>query len=277
MTTEFARELATRHGAYAHAFPPIPRVRAFLDELLGLLLPHFAEEGRYGSAEEIAAGFVRLRRVLAQLLAPLASRTPTRVEEVIERLFEDLAEIHARLLEDAEAIFAGDPAAESIDEVIAAYPGFFAIATYRIAHCLYLQGVPVMPRLLSEYAHERTGVDIHPGATIGNSFFIDHATGIVIGETAVIGDHVKVYQGVTLGALSVSKEMRATRRHPTIGNRVVIYSNATILGGDTHIGDDTIIGGNAWITRDVPPRSVVYNRAEVRVRNLSDDEDSEPF
>jgi serine O-acetyltransferase len=168
---------------------------------------------------------------------------------------------------DAEAIEEGDPAAESVEEVVSAYPGFHAIAIYRIAHEFYALEVPIFPRLLSELAHQRTGIDIHPGATIGRSFFIDHGTGIVIGETSVIGERVKIYQGVTLGALSVEKSLSASKRHPTIENGVVIYSNATILGGETVIGHDSVIGGNVWLTESVLPYSVVYNRSEIRVRN----------
>ena len=168
---------------------------------------------------------------------------------------------------DAEAILKGDPAAESVDEVVSAYPGFAAIAIYRIAHEFYELSVPIFPRILSEVAHQRTGIDIHPGATIGQSFFIDHGTGIVVGETTVIGEHVKLYQGVTLGALSVDKSLSSSKRHPTIEDNVVIYSNATILGGGTIIGHDSVIGGNVWLTQSVPPFSVVFNKSEVKVRN----------
>jgi serine O-acetyltransferase len=168
---------------------------------------------------------------------------------------------------DAEAIFAGDPAAESVEEVVAAYPGFLAIAMYRIAHELHRHGAPLLPRLLTEVAHTRTGIDIHPGAKIGQSFCIDHGTGIVIGETAVIGNHVKIYQGVTLGAPSVKKSSAGIKRHPTIEDRVVIYANATILGGDTVVGHDSVIGGNVWLPNTVPPFSFVHQTSQVRVRS----------
>ena len=157
---------------------------------------------------------------------------------------------------------AGDPAAESRDEVVVAYPGFLAIAIYRIAHALHLLGVPLLPRLLAEVAHTRTGHRHPPGRhASAASFCIDHGTGIVIGETAVIGDDVKLYQGVTLGALSVRKSAAGTKRHPTIEDRVVIYANATVLGGDTVVGHDCVIGGNVWLTNSVPPNSLVYHRA----------------
>ena len=167
------------------------------------------------------------------------------------------------MLLDAQAIYDGDPAAHSIDEVILAYPGFFATAVYRLAHQLQGCEVPLVPRVLTETAHRDTGIDIHPAARIGSSFAIDHGTGIVIGETAVLGARVKLYQGVTLGALSVDKHMARTKRHPTIGDDVVIYANATILGGETVIGDGSRIGGNVWLTRSVPAKSVVTPTARV--------------
>jgi serine O-acetyltransferase len=182
-----------------------------------------------------------------------------------------------RSLEDAQAILAGDPAAESTDEVIAAYPGFLAIAAHRLAHAAHGLDVPIVPRLMAELAHSRSGIDIHPAATIGRSFCIDHGTGIVIGETAVIGEKVKLYQGVTLGALSVSKDKAGTKRHPTIGDRVIIYANATVLGGDTTIGSDSIIGGNVFLTSSVPRGSLVYQTPDYRVRRQRGDLDDADF
>jgi serine O-acetyltransferase len=168
---------------------------------------------------------------------------------------------------DADAFFRYDPAAVSIAEVLAAYPGFRAIAVYRIAHQLHEQGVPLLPRLLSEYAHSQTGIDIHPAARIGRAFFIDHGTGVVIGATTVIGDEVRIYQGVTLGALQVDKSLAAVKRHPTIEDNCVIYANSTILGGNTVIGHDSIIGGNTWITAAVPPHSVVLHQPRSSMRS----------
>ncbi|KPM33497.1 Serine O-acetyltransferase [Croceitalea dokdonensis DOKDO 023] len=171
---------------------------------------------------------------------------------------------------DAEAILNCDPASLSIQEVYMAYPGFYAIAIYRLAHVFYKKGFPMVPRLMTEYAHRQTGVDINPGATIGKSFFIDHATGVVIGETAIIKDHVKIYQGVTLGALFVAKSLKETKRHPTIESNVTIYANATILGGDTIIGKNCIIGGNAWITKSVPANSKVFHVPEIKIKTTPD-------
>ena len=179
---------------------------------------------------------------------------------------ESLPKILESLNLDAEAIMECDPASMSIEEVYLAYPGFYAIAIYRLSHELYKAGFPLVPRLMTEYAHSRTGVDINPGAHIGKSFFIDHATGVVIGESAIIKDNVKIYQGVTLGALYVAKDLKQTKRHPTIENNVTIYANATILGGETVIGANSIIGGNAWITQSVPPNSKVFHTPEIKIK-----------
>jgi len=182
---------------------------------------------------------------------------------------EKLPVILEKLNLDAEAIRDCDPASLSIEEVYMAYPGFYAIAIYRLAHELYEAGFPLLPRLMTEYAHRQTGVDINPGAQIGDYFFIDHATGVVIGETAVIKDHVKVYQGVTLGALYVEKSLQNIKRHPTIESNVTIYANATILGGETVIGENSVIGGNAWITSSVPANSTVYHTPEIKIKTAT--------
>jgi serine O-acetyltransferase len=179
-----------------------------------------------------------------------------RAQVVVKELLEKIPEIRSLLSGDIEAAYNGDPAAVSAEEVILSYPCVLAITTYRIAHELYLRGVPLIPRIMSEYIHSQTGIDIHPGAKIGKNFFIDHGTGVVIGETAEIGDNVKIYQGVTLGALSFPKDekgrlIRGRKRHPTVGNNVVIYSGATLLGADAVVGDDVVIGGNVWITSRV--------------------------
>ena len=183
---------------------------------------------------------------------------------------EQLPRIRELLMKDVEALYEGDPAAESREEVMICYPGFYAISIYRLAHELQKLQTPLIPRIMTEFAHEKTGIDIHPGATIGEYFFIDHGTGIVIGETTTIGDHVKLYQGVTLGARSFELDengnpVKKSKRHPDIGNHVVIYANATILGGDTVIGDRCVIGGNTWLTHSVPAGSTVaYTATEDR-------------
>jgi len=177
---------------------------------------------------------------------------------VADEFFEELPNIRITLCKDLEAAVRGDPAAMSADEVILSYPGFQAIVVHRIAHFFYSRQVPLIPRMMSEVIHRRTGIDIHPGAQIGESFFIDHGTGVVFGETTVIGKNVKIYQGVTLGALSVKKTESGKKRHPTIEDDVTIYANATILGGETVIGQGSIIGGSVWITQSVPPNSKIY-------------------
>ncbi|HKM59500.1 MAG TPA: serine O-acetyltransferase EpsC [Candidatus Bathyarchaeia archaeon] len=180
----------------------------------------------------------------------------SRAQIVVKELLEKLPEIRSMLSGDIQGAYKGDPAAVSTDEVILSYPCVLAITTYRIAHVLYLDGVPLIPRIMSEHIHSLTGIDIHPGARIGKNFFIDHGTGVVIGETTEIGDNVKLYQGVTLGALSFAKDeegniIKGRKRHPTIGNNVVIYSGATILGPNAVVGDDVVIGGNEWVTSPI--------------------------
>ncbi|MBO4418753.1 MAG: serine acetyltransferase [Oscillospiraceae bacterium] len=185
-----------------------------------------------------------------------------------EALLLELPEVRRQLGTDLEAAYRGDPAAASPDEILLCYPAFQAIATYRLAHILYRQRVPLLPRIMSEYAHRRTGIDIHPGAVIGDYFFIDHGTGVVIGETSTIGRDVKLYQHVTIGAKSFEvgpdgSLVKGIKRHPDIGDRVVIYAGATILGGDTRIGDDCTIGGSVWLTHSVPAGTLVLARPAV--------------
>lgn len=182
-----------------------------------------------------------------------------RAEQITRSFIEQIPQIREMLSYDVQAAFEGDPAAKSPSEIIITYPGFFAITIYRVAHQLHLLGVPMLPRVMTEYAHSLTGIDIHPGATIGEYFFIDHGTGIVIGETTEIGDHVKIYQGVTLGALSTRKgqELKNSKRHPTINDNVTIYSGATILGGNTVIGEGATIGGNAFIVTSIPAKAKI--------------------
>jgi serine O-acetyltransferase len=181
-------------------------------------------------------------------------------ELIVDDFFDELPRIRSLLALDMEAAFRGDPAAKSAEEVIVSYPGFYAITVHRLAHFFWERQIPLIPRMMSEVVHGRTGIDIHPGATIGESFFIDHGTGVVIGETTVIGKNVKLYQGVTLGALSVRKEEADKKRHPTIEDDVTIYAGATILGGKSVIGHGSTIGGNVWITGSVPPNTLVYNK-----------------
>jgi serine O-acetyltransferase len=196
----------------------------------------------------------------------------SQAQVVVKELLEKIPEIRQMLSGDVEAAYNGDPAAVSAEEVILSYPCILAVTTYRIAHELYLRGVPLIPRIMSEHVHSLTGIDIHPGARIGKNFFIDHGTGVVIGETSEIGDKVKIYQGVTLGALSFPKDekgqiIKGRKRHPTIGNNVIIYSGATLLGADAVIGDNVVIGGNVWITSPVPSNTrITITQPEQNIR-----------
>lgn len=214
---------------------------------------------------------------LQSQLPVLLTGLTAKKEEVTKRFLESLDEIKELLLKDAGFILDSDPAAKELIEVIAIYPGFYAIFCYRIAHLLAQLSVSLLPRMITEYAHRITGIDIHPLATIGSPFSIDHGTGIVIGETTHIGNHVKLYQGVTLGALSVDKNKASKKRHPTIGDNVILYAGCTILGGETVVGRNSIIGGNVWLTESILPFSVVYHKSEIIVRNKPDFQDPVNF
>lgn len=255
--------LADRFAAHATAAKlPSPRLaEEWLDGLLEFLFPEFSTV-RFVNERAFKLHFETTNLKLYGILDTLADRLPGAAGAIHDDFREDLPNIYASLVEDAEAILAGDPAATDRSMVVSTYPGFYALAVHRIAHQLCQLGVPLLPRMLSEIAHRQTGIEIHPAARIGRRFCIDHGTGIVVGETVEIGNDVKMYQGVTLGALSVRKDMARTKRHPTIEDGVVIYAGATILGGDTVIGAGSIIGGNTWIVRSVAPGSRIYYRAE---------------
>lgn len=214
-----------------------------------------------------------LQQQLQQLLNAVDKTTVAQHNETIESYFCELCGIKDLLLKDAQLILDFDPASSSLEEVILSYPGFQAITVHRLAHQLYSLKVPILPRMMSEWAHSQTGIDINPGATIGCPFFIDHGTGVVIGETALIGNNVKIYQGVTLGALAVRKEDAKRKRHPTVQDNVVIYAGSTILGGSTVIGHDSIIGGNTWLTQSVPSHSIVYHKHQMVIKDSKDFEE----
>lgn len=246
-------------------YPSKGKVEKFLNQLTNLLFP--VRRDVKISSNEIEKEWNQLKQLLGEILSLLKSYSRESTDELVTDYFKLIPDIYDKLNEDAKAIFEFDPAAHSVEEIIIAYPGFQAIMTYRLAHPLYKLGIPILPRMLSEFAHTITGIDIHPGARIGKSFFIDHGTGIVIGETTIIGDNVKIYQGVTLGALNGRKEEAKIKRHPTIEDNVIVYSGTTILGGNTIIGHDSIVGGNVWLTKSIEPYSVVNNHSEIRVRN----------
>lgn len=252
-----ADRLRQQHARYPQQSGlSLGKIGVLLKETMAVMFPHYARaeednltlEGRLGKLEET---FYTLVDQLCEGKDVGCARL------LVRKFLADLPSISDYAYKDAQALVDGDPAAHSIEEVVLAYPGFFAVVAYRIAHKLYQREVPLLPRLFTEYAHQRTGIDIHPGAQIGHSFFIDHGTGVVVGETSVIGNNVKLYQGVTLGGLRVDRALRKTKRHPTIEDNVVIYASATILGGETVIGKNSVIGGNVWITRSVPAWSRV--------------------
>ncbi|MDA8195084.1 MAG: serine acetyltransferase [Thermaerobacter sp.] len=227
-------------------------------ELLGVVIWDLAHQIHHVTAHDCAN-------------AATACQELTRALDSATRLSQQLPAIQTTLWSDAQATFDGDPAARDVSEIIATYPGFYATMVYRLAHTLFQAGVPLLPRIMTELAHSQTGIDIHPGATIGSSFFIDHGTGVVIGETCLIGDRVTLYQGVTLGALNFPHDqdgqiIRGQKRHPTIGDDVVIYSGATILGGDTVIGQGSVVGGNVWLTQSIPAYSKVTNQPTIEMR-----------
>lgn len=242
---------------------PSPKViQQFFEELLGLLFPEYALQ-KAKSQEEVAARLILLREQLGSILSRNKHLHQGEGNELAREFFEKLERVFDWVHQDVDAMYEGDPAAKSKTEILRSYPGFYAISAYRIANLLHQLGIKLIPRMITEIAHSRTGVDIHPGARIGQYFCIDHGTGVVIGETTVIGNHVKIYQGVTLGALSVDKADADTKRHPTIEDGVVIYAGATILGGKTVIGENSVIGGNVWLTKSVPANSKVYYQTQI--------------
>jgi serine O-acetyltransferase len=256
--------------AAAEGLPDRADVVEWVERIKRLVL---MEQDRSVLRSELPHLMHRLHRLMERLVLPDGCSR----EHVIEQLLDRLPGIRSRLSEDVEAAYEGDPAAKSYAEIVVAYPSIRAIAVYRVAHELHQLGVPILPRMMTEYAHDRTGIDIHPGATIGRRFFIDHGTGVVIGETAIIGDNVRLYQGVTLGAKSPrhGETLRGLKRHPTIEDDVTIYAGATILGGETTIGQGTVIGGNVWLIESVAPQSTVIAEPAshlVRQRRTADDE-----
>lgn len=288
------------HGDIDHLagkdLPSKQSVIEVLEDLLKVLFPGYPGKDDVKNAD--VRTFLRhtLRTIYARLVDEIdkslkyacrkLEKCPTdacrrQAQQLGQELLEKIPRLRSVLMGDINAAYAGDPAAKSTDEVILSYPCVLAIATYRLAHELYRKGVPFIPRIMSEHAHSKTGIDIHPGAKIGRNFFIDHGTGVVIGETAEIGDNVKIYQGVTLGALSFLRDengaiIKGKKRHPTVGNHVIIYSGATILGGKTVIGDNVIVGGNVWLTSSVPPGTkVTIVPSEQRTQEIRVDSNGE--
>lgn len=263
MNTKFFEHLLSRQQQ-KEIVPANNIIASWALSLIGLLYPELSISS-YALTSEIEEEFNSMEINLVKILRATRACESCNNEEIAKEFFQNIPSLYKVLNTDIHALITGDPAARIEFEVIRAYPGFYALCFYRIAHELLKLEVPLLPRILTEHAHSKTGIDIHPGAIIGDHFFIDHGTGIVIGETAEIGNHVKLYQGVTLGAMSVDKSLGFKKRHPTVQDHVVIYSGATILGGETVIGHHSVIGGNVWLTKSIPPGSLVYHKPEITV------------
>ena len=257
-----------------------------IGKLLRIVYPGFSRDKNYRIynahhnlsmlIEDVMYNLIKQVTIVLREKLPEAEAT-ARAEQISLEFFRAIPGLRAVIQTDVEAFYDGDPAAYSTDEIVFCYPGIYAVTIYRLAHVLYTMGVPMLPRIMTEHAHSVTGIDINPGASIGNYFFIDHGTGIVIGETTVIGDHVKIYQGVTLGALTTrgGQSLRGKRRHPTIEDNVTIYAGASILGGTTVIGHDSVIGSNVFITHSIPPSTTVSVKSqELQIRSRAK---TEPF
>ncbi|WP_428327436.1 serine O-acetyltransferase EpsC [Mucilaginibacter sp.] len=269
MNEQFYRQIFDKHHN-VEAVPSNDEITAWALQLIRLLFPEQSKQ-IFADVAQLQDEFLRLQNELALIMNATKACEDCDIEQLAKAFFGEIPRLYQVLNTDIQAIFNGDPAALTEFEVIRTYPGFFAISIYRVAHTLYNYKVPLLPRILTEYAHSKTGIDIHPAAQIDEYFHIDHGTGIVIGESCKIGKNVKLYQGVTLGALSVAKDMAFTKRHPTVEDNVVIYSGATILGGETVIGHNSIIGGNVWLTKSVPPASTVYHKPAITVYNKNKD------
>ena len=260
-------KVAAEMVAHQNSFGEIPSIsikdaEEVLNHFLGLVFPHYLlgfDRGEKGIKKQLGCFSDDLKRILKKA----TGWDEKTIQEKTNDLLADLPGISRKIGRDAEALFNSDPASESLDEVIISYPGCYAVSAYRFANYLLKMEIPLLPRLIGEYAHRITGIDIHPGATIGHSLYIDHGTGVVIGATAVIGNNVQIYHSVTLGALKVEKSEKSKKRHPTVEDNVIIYSGATILGGKTVIGHDSVIGGNVWITGSILPHSrVMYKSSD---------------
>ncbi|MBN1599718.1 MAG: serine acetyltransferase [Bacteroidales bacterium] len=241
------------------------KAHEFTENIINFLFPFKTD--KKCTLPQIELNLAQLQIDFKNLLGPLENTVETSIGEINDAFFGKIPDIYKNIMNDAEHMLGFDPAARSVESVILYYPGLYAITVYRLAHEIYKMNVPFLGRMMSEYAHSKTGIEIHPGADIGENFLIDHGSGIVIGETTRIGKNVKIYQGVTLGAISVDKNMRGKKRHPTIEDNVIIYSGSSILGGETIIGHDTVIGGNVWLTKSVPPYSVVYHESKTVIRD----------
>jgi serine O-acetyltransferase len=264
----FAERLSKFNTQFCREVPSVRHTHEFVDSIIHTLFP--IKQNCLVDAAEIGIELEQCAIKLQELLNSIKDSLKQPPEKLVDAFMTEVPAAFEMLVQDAEAITRFDPACSCLEEIILCYPGFYCISVYRLANILYRLGVPILPRVMTEYAHGMTGIDIHPGAKIESPFFIDHGTGIVIGETTEIGKNVKIYQGVTLGALTVEKKLAKTKRHPTIEDNVVIYAGSTILGGNTVIGHHTVVGGNTWITESVLPHSVVYRNHRVVIKDSRD-------
>jgi serine O-acetyltransferase len=270
MNDEFYKKIIDK-PRLNQVIPPNAVIAEWALNIVYLLFPeNVKDQDRCTSVAEIKKQALALQQELFNIINSGSGLSVEENHEIAASFFDQIPALYEVLTTDIQAIYDGDPAARHEFEVIRTYPGFYAICFYRIAHILFNFNVPFIPRILTEHAHSKTGIDIHPAAVIGEYFHIDHGTGIVIGETCKIGRYVKLYQGVTLGALSVRKNLAGIKRHPTVEDRVIIYSGATILGGDTVIGHDSTIGGNVWLTKSVAAHSTVYHTPMITVHEVSE-------
>jgi len=263
--TDFARFIYETKEKVSTPIPNRREVLVFTETLMELLFSNDCTKNTFmfGLCAD------NINKQLFELIKRCSNCDDIAAKKMTDCFFDKLNYVYNLLLKDATFIESTDPAANSKEEVISSYPGFYAIGIHRLAYELFQLNIPYLPRLISEYAHSCTGIDIHPGAIIGSPFSIDHGTGTVIDETVIIGRNVKIYQGVTLGALSVKKSNASKKRHPTIEDDVILYSGCTILGGDTVIGHNSVIGGNVWLTSSVDPYSIVFNTNEIRIQDKS--------
>jgi serine O-acetyltransferase len=261
----FSNFLLEQYKNFSPNVPSMLKAYSFTENLINFLFPFKID--RKCTLPQIELNLAQLHLDFKDLITTLEPILESSIVDITKEFFEKVPHIYKRLMDDARNFLNFDPAARSIESVILYYPGFYAISVYRLAHELYKLQVPFLPRMMSEYAHSKTGIDIHPGASIGENFFIDHGTGIVVGETSTIGNNVKIYQGVTLGAIMVDKSMKGKKRHPTIEDNVIIYAGSTILGGETVVGHDTVIGGNVWLTKSVPAFSILYHESKTVIRD----------
>jgi serine O-acetyltransferase len=267
--------LYEQYNNFMKEIPSLVKAQIFADNIINFLFPFKVD--KKCTLPLIEINLAQLQLDFKDLITPLEPVLDETVSVKTEKFFDKIPGIYESLIKDAKLFLDFDPAARSMESVILYYPGFYSIAIYRLANALHNLGIRFLPRMMTEFAHSKTGIDIHPGATIGDHFFIDHGTGIVIGETSHIGMNVKIYQGVTLGAMVVEKGLKGKKRHPTIEDNVIIYSGSTILGGETIVGHDSVIGGNVWLTKSVPPYSVVYHESKIVIRDSKQFSENEPI